>query len=46
MQKKGEAIRKNREWYPGAFYHIMQRGIRRMEIYKEDMDYEVFKIFV
>lgn len=34
--------RKKREWYPGAVYHMMERGIRRKEIYKDDMDYQVF----
>lgn len=36
------SIRALREWYPGATYHIMARGIRRMEIFQDDMDYQVF----
>lgn len=34
--------RKLRNWYPGAVYHIMHRGIRRMEIYSCDEDYQIF----
>ena len=34
--------RKRREWYPGAIYHLMERGIRRQEIFKEDIDYVMF----
>lgn len=34
--------RKPRMWYPGAIYHVMERGIRRQEIYREDMDYQAF----
>ena len=34
--------RKQREWYPGAIYHLMERGIRRQEIFKEEMDYQMF----
>jgi putative transposase len=29
-------------WYPGASYHLMERGIRRMEIFQEAYDYQVF----
>ena len=29
-------------WYPGAIYHVMERGIRRQEIYREDVDYQAF----
>ena len=32
--------RKERIWYPGAIYHIMQRGIRRQEIYTTEGDYQ------
>ena len=32
--------RKTRIWYPGAIYHIMQRGIRRKEIYTTEGDYQ------
>lgn len=34
--------RKNREWYPGAIYHLMERVIRRQEIFKEENDYSIF----
>lgn len=34
--------RKQRVWFPGATYHIMERGIRRQEIYKEESDYQAF----
>ena len=34
--------RKQREWYPGAIYHLMERGIRRQEIFTEEMDYQIF----
>lgn len=34
--------RKQREWYPGAIYHLMERGIRRQEIFQEEMDYQMF----
>ena len=34
--------RKQRIWYPGATYHVMARGIRRMAIYKDKWDYEMF----
>ena len=31
--------RKERVWYPGAVYHIMNRGIRRSDIFKDEGDY-------
>ena len=34
--------RKKRIWYPGAAYHVMDRGIRRSAICKDQMDYEMF----
>ena len=34
--------RKKRIWYPGATYHVMSRGNRRYNIFKDDMDYEMF----
>ena len=41
--ERGEIIaRKQRVWFPGATYHLMERGIRRQAIYKEDGDYQVF----
>lgn len=42
----GNIGRKEREWYPGAIYHLMERGIRRLEIFKEEMDYEIFLIIL
>ena len=30
--------RKNREWYPGATYHVMSRGIRKTAIFKYQID--------
>lgn len=39
-------MRKPREWYPGASYHLMERGIRRMEIFKDELDYESFLIIL
>lgn len=42
--KRGGVIiaRRKRVWYPGAMYHLMERGIRRKEIFKDDTDYQVF----
>lgn len=34
--------RKERVWYPGAVYHIMIRGIRRSDIFKDEGDYGVY----
>lgn len=34
--------RKLREWYPGAIYHLMHRGVRRTEIFSDETDYQVF----
>ena len=34
--------RRMREWFPGATYHIMQRGVRRKEIFKDELDNQVF----
>lgn len=41
---KGEykIARKLREWYPGAIYHLMHRGVRRTEIFSDETDYQVF----
>ena len=41
---KGERkiARKLREWYPGAIYHLMHRGVRRTEIFSDEADYQVF----
>lgn len=41
--ERGEIIaRKQRVWFPGATYHLMERGIRRQAIYKEESDYQAF----
>lgn len=34
--------RKERIWYPNAVYHIMIRGIRRSDIFKDEGDYGVY----
>jgi len=34
--------RAERIWFPGAVYHIIQRGNNQEEIYREDRDYEWF----
>lgn len=41
---KGERkiARKLREWYPGAIYHLMHRGVRRTEFFSDETDYQVF----
>ena len=34
--------RRARVWYPGAQYHVMNRGNRKAEIFRRDEDYEVY----
>ena len=34
--------RPKRNWYPGATYHVMSRGNRRLTLYKDDDDYLLF----
>ena len=34
--------RKKRIWYPGATYHVMERGVQRQKIFNDDMDYNTF----
>lgn len=34
--------RAKRIWYPGAIYHVMSRGNRRISIFQEDVDYTYF----
>lgn len=34
--------RKRRLWFPGATYHLMERGVRRQSIFEEEMDYQIF----
>ena len=38
--------RKKRDWYTGATYHVMCRGIRRMAIFREAEDYEMFLLMM
>ena len=42
MKGELEIARKLREWYPGAIYHLMHRGVRRTEIFSDEADYQVF----
>ena len=41
-KRDDDIIRQKRIWYPGATYHAMARGIRRMVILQDDTDYQVF----
>ncbi|MDD7218654.1 MAG: transposase [Clostridia bacterium] len=42
-EKEGKYIaRKERVWFPGATYHLMTRGIRRKEIFTDDLDRQVY----
>ena len=34
--------RPKREWYPGATYHVMSRGNRRLALFKDAADYLLF----
>ena len=34
--------RPKREWYPGATYHVMSRGNRRLTLYKDADDFLSF----
>ena len=34
--------RKKRIWYPGATYHIMSRGNRKMAVFLDPLDYVIF----
>lgn len=34
--------RKKRIWYPGAVYHITNRGNRRSDIFRDEEDYEAY----
>lgn len=34
--------RKKRVWYPGAVYHITNRGNRRSDIFRDEEDYQVY----
>ena len=41
-RKEKNLPRKKRRWYPGATYHVMSRGNRRLAIFKETSDYHEF----
>ena len=43
---RGSITRQKRIWYPGATYHAMARGIRRMVIFQDDTDYQVFLLLL
>ena len=45
-RREGDIIRQKRIWYPGATYHAMARGIRRMVIFQDDTDYQVFLLLL
>ena len=34
--------RKKHEWFPGAKLHVIARGNHRNDIFKDDIDYEVY----
>lgn len=38
--------RAKREWYPGAMYHVMSRGNRRLVLYQDEEDYITFLEYV
>ncbi len=38
--------RKKRIWYPGATYHVMSRGNRRVAIYNDQADYMWFLYYI
>ena len=39
-------MRKRREWYEGARYHLMGRGTRRSAIFREEEDYAIFMMIL
>lgn len=39
-------MRKNRVWYQGAIYHVMNRGINHMRIYRDESDYQFFLVLM
>ena len=45
-RREADIIRQKRIWYPGATYHAMARGIRRMVIFQDDTDYQVFLLLL
>lgn len=34
--------KKKRIWYPGAIYHIMSRGNRKQELFRNKIDYQYY----
>ena len=34
--------RQKRIWYPGAVYHVMNRGVRKLPVFEENDDYHMF----
>ncbi len=38
--------KKKRIWYPGAVYHIMCRGNRRGDIFRDEEDYRVYLVIL
>ncbi|MGH4120753.1 transposase [Clostridium sp.] len=34
--------RKKLDWYPGAMYHVTARGNRKSDIFKEEIDFELY----
>lgn len=38
--------KKKRIWYPGAVYHITNRGNRRSDIFRDEEDYQVYLIIL
>ncbi len=39
-------MRKPRDWHPYATYHVMQRGVRRMNIFGDEEDYQLFMMLM
>ena len=42
LERRKKIARRLREWFPGATYHLMERGVRRQEIFQDEFDYQVF----
>jgi putative transposase len=38
--------KKKRVWYPGAVYHIMSRGNRRSDIFRDEEDYQTYLVIL
>lgn len=39
-------MRKKRIWYPGAMYHVMNRGVNHQNIFGDQADYEYFRVLL